>query len=241
MFSLFSAQVPVAASQTAQSPAAVGQGVPGSKAHSIVVPVGTAIPLTLVNQIKSKSTKVGDSVRAVVAFPVTSGVELAIPAGTYVDGMVTGLKTRVPQTGQPDVQIHFTRLLYANGYSVDLDAKNTMAMTIVPESNAPAEYTATDRTPGRVPAMGSSGFMAAQTTQPPTVSMPGPNPVEIVVPVVGGFFALLAGMLVAGHHRAANTDYLLFDAGWQFQMILQSPLTVDSAQVAAAASAPSTK
>jgi len=37
--------------------------------------------MTLVSPIKSKSTKVGDAVRAVVAFPITVGGQVAIPAG----------------------------------------------------------------------------------------------------------------------------------------------------------------
>jgi hypothetical protein len=46
-------------------------------------------------------------------------------------------------------------------------------------------------------------------------------------------------MLVLAHHSVNNTDFLLYDAGWQFQMILDSPLTLDAAQVAAAAATPS--
>jgi hypothetical protein len=47
-------------------------------------------------------------------------------------------------------------------------------------------------------------------------------------------------MLVLAHHRGNSTDFVLFDAGWQFQMVLDSPVTLDPAQVAAAAAAPST-
>jgi hypothetical protein len=46
-------------------------------------------------------------------------------------------------------------------------------------------------------------------------------------------------MLIWAHHRVNNTDFLLYDAGWQFQMILDSPVTLDAAQVAAAAATPS--
>jgi hypothetical protein len=44
-------------------------------------------------------------------------------------------------------------------------------------------------------------------------------------------------MLVGAHHSANNTDFLLYDAGWQFQMILDSPLTLVAEQVTAAATA----
>ena len=49
---------------------------------------------------------------------------------------------------------------------------------------------------------------------------------------VAGIVVLVA---VIGHHRAANAEYVLFDTGWQFQMALQEPLTLDAAQVSAAA------
>ena len=73
------------ASQTAyaaapQVPAALPEQTPSS--GQTIVPAATVIPLTLVSQIKSKSTKVGDAVRAQVAFPITVGTQMAIPAGT---------------------------------------------------------------------------------------------------------------------------------------------------------------
>ncbi|MBT9331704.1 hypothetical protein [Paracidobacterium acidisoli] len=42
-------------------------------------------------------------------------------------------------------------------------------------------------------------------------------------------------------HHYGNADYVLFDNGWQFQMALESPLSLDAARVAdAAATAPAT-
>jgi hypothetical protein len=34
-------------------------------------------------------------------------------------------------------------------------------------------------------------------------------------------------------------DFVVFDVGWQFQMVLDSPVVLDAAQVAAAATTPS--
>jgi hypothetical protein len=56
--------------------------------------------------------------------------------------------------------------------------------------------------------------------------------------VGGGFAALVVTMLVWAHHHAVNTDYVLYDVGWQFQMVLQNPVTLDAGQVAAATSTP---
>ncbi|HEY1808815.1 MAG TPA: hypothetical protein VGG42_09650, partial [Acidobacteriaceae bacterium] len=114
--SLVGGQMPGTAGGTATG---IG-GAAGSQ--SLVVPAGTGIALTLVTPIQSKTTKVGDTVRAVVAFPVTVGAQVAIPAGTYVEGMVNTVSAH-----GPSVTIHFTRMLFANGYSVPLDAMNTQA------------------------------------------------------------------------------------------------------------------
>jgi hypothetical protein len=38
---------------------------------------------------------------------------------------------------------------------------------------------------------------------------------------------------IFGHHKAANKDYIVHDAGWQFQMKLASPLTLDPSLITA--------
>jgi hypothetical protein len=106
------------------------------------------------------------------------------------------------------------------------------------DSRAPtsevAELAPLRRLPGSRFAMGGG-----QQTQMPTLPRVGPNPAVVGGAIGGGFAALVIGMLVWAHHRVNNTDFLLYDAGWQFQMILDSPLTLDAAQVAAAAATPS--
>jgi hypothetical protein len=217
-------------------------------AETVRVPAGTLVPLTLVSPIKSKSTKVGDAVRAVVAFPITAGAQVAIPAGTYVEGVVTSLTAQAKGTHQPDVLIHFTRLLYANGYTATLDAANTQAKVELPGSGAgdalseaayPASYGA-GRT--RVAFYGGEGFASrAQTSQQPTTpTLPqvGPSPVKVIGITFGALAALIVTGIIFGRHHQANADYVLFDAGWQFQMTLTSPLAVDASQAAAAAATP---
>jgi hypothetical protein len=46
-------------------------------------------------------------------------------------------------------------------------------------------------------------------------------------------------MVVWMHHRANNYDFVVFDVGWQFQMVLDSPVVLDASQIAAVASTPS--
>ena len=248
--SLTMAQTPIPApqvapppSQTSQAPpsqaapASAGQIAPASSAQAIIVPTGTAVQLTLMSAVKSKSTKAGDTVRAVVAFPVTIGTQLAIPAGTFVDGDVLQVTARPKAGQQPSFRVHFTRLVFSNGYSVALNGENTQALVLPLDSSVPANEVA-ELAPLRLP--GSRFAMGeGQQTQLPTLPRLGPNPAVVGGAIGGGFAALVVLMLVLAHHSVSNTDFLLYDAGWQFQMILDSPLTLDASQVSAAAATPS--
>ena len=219
------------ATPSTQNGGAQSGSAPASAATTIVVPQGTSIPLTLVSQIHSKSTKPGDSVRAVVAFPVTAGTQVAIPAGTYVEGTVQSVT--VAKHRQPaSAQIHFTRMLFANGYVAILDAVNTQAML---ETDRIGEVA--DLGVGPLP----QAFLAPQQGYPTPPPLPHVGPP--MGPIIGASFGGLGALLVLGlvlHHRGANGDFLLFDNGWQFQAVLQSPLSLDAAKVAAAASMPAT-
>ncbi|MFZ0742812.1 MAG: hypothetical protein WAM85_00305 [Terracidiphilus sp.] len=227
--SICSAQTPVPT-----SPNAAGSSAPqpASASGTITVTTGTTVPLTLVTPIKSKSTHPGDAVRAVVAFPVTVGTQVAIPAGAYVEGVVNAVTVRDKQTRMPSVQIHFTRLLFANGYSVPLDAVNTQAMMIEPEMFSQAAYQLADSRDG-APYLGE-GFGAPGQTTPTLPPLPqvGPNPAVVTGAVLGGGVGILVLSLVLAHHHG-TADFVLFDNGWQCQMVLSSSLTLDAARVAA--------
>jgi hypothetical protein len=220
---------------------AASQGLPaaGTVAPTLTVPPGTVVPMTLVSPIKSKSTKVGDAVRAVVAFPITVGGQVAIPAGTYVEGVVTSLTAQAKKTRQPVVEIHFTRLVYANGYTAPLDAESTQASNEIPGTASPVLRADSGGMAGVGPRTAFFGGEGQFPTQPPTPTLQplpqvGPSK-ALVFGVVGGVtVALLTLGLVFGH-RNRNTDFVLFDAGWQFQMTITTPLGVAAGQVAAAA------
>lgn len=228
--SLCSAQAP-----TAIPPAGTPQ-IPNAPSNSVTVPQGTTIALTLVNSIRSKTTKPGDTVRAMVAFPVTVGTQLAIPAGTYVEGTVNAVNAHPSHAHSPSVQLHFSRLLFANGYSVPLDAVNTQAILIAPEF-LPQPIGELAGARDGAPALGE-GFDGSGQNPPTLPPLPheGPNPAVVAGAAIGGTALFVVLAFVLGHRHAANTDYVLFDSGWQFQIALQQPLTLDASQVAAAAS-----
>jgi len=208
----------------AQSPS-----VPGMAETAVItLPAGTKIPLTLVSVIRSKTTKVGDSVRGQVAFPVTVGSEVAIPAGSYVEGIVTRLTPATRKTRQPDVEIHFTRLLFTNGYAISLDATSEQAVLTNDEDGTVAANANSSEDPGM------EGFAFVGQQPLPPLPHTGPSP-GVIAGIFAGSTALLVGGLVWGHHRAGSQDAVLLDAGWQFAMVTQTPLVLDAARVKAAA------
>lgn len=232
------ATVQSAALVQAQAPAAVG---------TVEVPVGTKVPLSLVTQIMSKSTKAGDTVRAVVAFPVTVGNQVAIPAGTFVEGQLVSTtatktakkKTRYganPAVSSSGLQIHFTRLVYANGYTVALDAQNQAS--VMKHADGGVEVASLDYA---YAPFGNAALPEGQFGEPlpppqlPQLPQPSMPNGALIVGVMAGALALaiVAGALTM-HHRK-NEDEVLYDAGWQFSMSLTSALSLDAAQVMDAA------
>jgi len=237
--SILTAQTPGPASQPAlpdnQSTPNPTQTLPAATAGTITVPVGTAVPLTLMTPIRSKSTKPGDAVRAVVAFPVTVGSQLAIPGGAFVEGTVVRVAAKPLTNQQPTLTVHFTRLLFANGYAVDLNGENTQAV-LLPDNNRASTVEVAELVPPQLP--GTRFAMGEGQQSPPFPSLPqvGPPKGLVIGSMLGGFAALTVGMLVWAHHRANSYDFVVFDSGWQFQMVLDSAVTLDAAQIATAAS-----
>ena len=212
-------------SSNPQPPPSLVQGVAPAAPpiRTITIPAGTRIPSALAGPINSK-TRPGAAVRAVTGFPVTVGTQLAIPVGTYVEGAID----RVSKGGRsgPSVQMHFTQLLYANGYSVDIDGESVQAKALSPNSRS-SEAAALAANTG----MGNS--LAAQVLpESPPLQPPASHIGTVVGVAVASAAAAIAIPLILLHHGGGRV--VLFDTGWQFEMVLNSPLSVDAASVAAA-------
>lgn len=213
-----------------QAPAAdQNQPQNASASATIVIPAGTRIPLALASPVTKKAARAGTAIRAVTGFPVTVGTQLAIPAGTYVVGVIDSV-TRGGRWG-PSMQMHFTRLVYSNGYSVPMDGTSTQAQMLSPELDSP-ELEPVAFTVGN---MGSYALVAQQSPPPlpplPPSSGPHFGPV-IALGVGGAVVAIISTVLFARHSGGSN--FVLFDTGWQFAMVLQNPLSVDAASVGTA-------
>jgi hypothetical protein len=86
----------------------------------IMLASGTKIPLTLKQGITTKSARPGDPVYAQTAFPITADNQIAIPAGTYVQGEVRQVVRPGRVKGRAELQMSFTSMIFPNGYTVML-------------------------------------------------------------------------------------------------------------------------
>jgi hypothetical protein len=230
----------------AQEPPASSQRVPeqvqeqtpaATQKQTFTIPTGTRIPLTLMNPIWAKTAKPGDSVRAVAAFPVTIGTQVMIPPGTFVEGSLEKVIKR-DSTGYPALRAHFTKIVFANGYAVALEGIMVQARTEIPGASLPESFSAERQSAESMEFGGGLGpqLQTGPPTPPPLPPLPGPRYGPIIGAAAGGVAAIVVLAILAHRHRG---DYALFDAGWQFEMILQSPLSLDSDRVEAAIAGPS--
>jgi hypothetical protein len=102
----------------ARVPAADSQVV--AQAPIITVPSETRIQLVLMRAVLMRSAAVGDQIYAVTAFPVAISGQMGIPAGTYTQGSIDALTRPTWKSARAEFQMHFTKLVFANGYVVQL-------------------------------------------------------------------------------------------------------------------------
>lgn len=212
-------------SNSQQLPSAVQSPTPAvSEKQTITIPVGTRIPLALAGPVTTKS-RPGDSVRAVTGFPVTVGTQLAIPVGAYVEGVIDKV-TKGGRSG-PSLQMHFTRILFPSGYSLTISGAKTQAKVLSPEvGSGDTSALAAKSGAGNALAAGqSAGF--------PTVQPPASHMGTIVGVGIGAAAAGVVTMILMAHHNGGSSGVLV-DTGWQFEMVLEAPLSVDLASVAGA-------
>jgi hypothetical protein len=237
--------------QTPNSNATLNSSSPA--AVDVTLPVGTRIQLYLTNPLYSRTAQVGDVVHAEVAFPVVVANQLAIPRGAFAQGNVT----RVVHAGfahHARIEMQFTTIIFENGYQLPLNGATATASnqsffdatreiianafdTSGPQrSAADALATISTASPQPVaqwmPPFATLELLAFQfpvnpppPTLPPQKPLPGHGAVEGLAIASGVAIAAIAIIAVA--HRGGE---IYADYGWQLEMTLQSPVTLNAAQ-----------
>jgi len=93
---------------------------PEDARNTLTVPVGTRIPVELEHAINTKSARDGDAIYCKTNFPVVIDGKVAIPPGTYVQGVIQHSQRAGRVKGKAEVLLHFTTLIYPNGYTIML-------------------------------------------------------------------------------------------------------------------------
>lgn len=238
----------------------------------ITLPAGTRIQLALTSPITNRNARVGYAVRAAVVFPVAVGSQLAIPVGTYLEGVVDRVKGH-DAYGRPGVEVHFTRMIFANGYTVPLDSATSpisenrgepleaepgvreaylpAAPTVLSRALRSGDFAESEEETGAVlgtrsyhvpPMPSAANFLDTSYAVPPQIQQPQPPPLPHVGPPTGlfigvGVAAAVAVVVVALVARRGTTT-VFYGAGWQFEIALEAPVSLDASAVAAAAATP---
>src|SRR5580658_3874132 len=209
-----------AVAQSTLAPDLAKPAVEGEK-PTLTIPAGTTIPLALKQAISTKNAKDGDPVYAVTAFPYVVNDRIVVPSGTYIQGKIEHVQRGGHIKGRAEVLIHFTSMIYPNGYTVMLggSVENTPGAekssmkdsegTIRQDSDAgkKAETTAATAATGATIGAIADGAKGAG-----------------IGAGIGGAAGLAVGMLSRG------TDVRL-EPGTSIEMEIQREITVDASRI----------
>lgn len=194
-------------------------------AKALTVPSGTRIPLSLKQGISTKNARQGDPVYAVTTFPVVIGGRMVIPAGTYVQGVIDRVRRGGHVKGKPEILMHFTSLVFPNGYTVLMPA----GVENVPgaehekikgkEGAIQGEGNKADKIKTAAGAGATGAVIGAATTGSGKGAL------------IGGGIGGAAGMAIA---MLSRSDVQL-RPGTSIEMVLQRSLQLDAARVHAPA------
>jgi hypothetical protein len=96
----------------------LSQAGSAGNATPLVLPAGSKVEVALTIPVWAKTAKPSDPLYMQTNFPVTLGDRIVIPAGTYVEGRIEAKTRPTRKLGQGELQILFTKIIFANGYTV---------------------------------------------------------------------------------------------------------------------------
>lgn len=115
----------------------------------VLIPIGTRVPLVLLNSVSTKHANADDLVYLESMYPVVVNGRIVIPPGTYVSGRVTSLKRPGRVKGKGELYVRFEQMILPNGVVRDLVGRIGAL-----DGRAPEGF---DREEGKVSSEGSKG------------------------------------------------------------------------------------
>src|SRR5271166_2769646 len=211
----------IAAAQTSLTPDPAAPAIEAEK-PMLTIPAGTRVPLTLKQAISTKTARDGDPVYAQTAFPFVVNERVVIPAGTYIQGKIERAQRGGHVKGRAEVLIHFTSMIYPNGYTVMLGGSV--------ENTPGAERTSMKDSEGTIRQDSDAGKRAreavgAAATGAVIGGVTNGGKGAGIGAGIGGVAGLAVGMLSRG------ADVRL-EPGTSIEMEIQREVTVDASRIA---------
>jgi hypothetical protein len=201
------------------------------ESNNLLLPAGTRIALVLTHPIQSRHVHRGDDIYAQITSPVTSGSQVAIPPGTFIQGKVDKLGRR---GGRGELHLQSASLTFPNGYVAPIAGPMTL------ESDE--GYAIKDPGKGRMvsafvlPAAGAGlGALVGHAAGGSGTDINGMNfnPDGLKSTAIGSMVGLAVGGVASLVMLTSSPNFYL-DVGSPVEMVLQQPLTLDREQVAEA-------
>jgi len=227
--------------QASQTPAS-------THSATVTIAAGTRLALVLTQPVQTRYLRRGDDIYAQINAPVSSGNEVVIPIGTFVQGKLDRLEFR---QGRGELHLQSMSVTFPDGYVVPISGPATL--------ETDEGYALRDPGPSRVAAaiampLGGIGLGALighsvgssqaiqTTTLPAGCTGPPPGCLSSSMAVPGSQFKDTAiGAGIGGALGAFGALALLFSshhlflaAGTPAEMTLQQPVSLTQAEVAAA-------
>lgn len=221
---------------------------PNAKSARVTVPAGTQVALVLTYPIESRQIRRGDDIYAQVTAPVLSGSEIAIPPGTFVQGVVEKLGHHGERG---ELQLQSMSITFPDGYVAPLSgpvaiqtnegyaikdpgAKRSIGSLALPAAGAGvgaligyAAGQADSNTTTPFPPGCTGGPPFCTTTTTPVFGTKGRD--AIIGAGIGGAAGFVASMTLLFRTR----DFYI-DAGAPVQITLSQPVLLDRNEVEAA-------
>lgn len=217
-------------------------------ASPLLVPAGTVLSIVLTQQISSSETRSGSQLHAQLVSPVVSGSQVALPAGTYLEGRVSRI---IQQGDRVQVVLQPASLAFVDGYVAQLSGVVTVqssngwwlpspsshrAAALLPFLFAPGIGAGIGAAAGKDATLTPGSISGGQITPPSVTPSTRGRDAVIGFGVGAGIMAVGLAIYFASRHHGAPDFF--FPAGAPMQATLALALSLDPAQVADAAAQP---
>lgn len=215
---------------------------------NITIPAGTHLALVLTQPVQTRYIRRGDDIYAQVTSPVDADNQVAIPPGTFVQGMVDKIQRHA---GRGELRLQSMSITFPDGYVTpisgpivlettggyaikDPGSKRSAGAIVLPLAGigigaliGHSVGTSQSTLTSSIPAGCNPAQFGCLTSSMPISGSKG-NDAAIGASIGGGAGAIASIMLLVGSH------HFYLDAGSPVQMTLQEPVTLRKDEVAKA-------